>query len=472
MKNKILKICFILISIFMVVPSIIYLIQNKTVRNFNIYFNFFLNSEANKVIATITFLILLVLLFILYILIMKRKALKSMKQILLFVVIISIIFMFMLPWTSSDIFYYMGVGELDGVYGQNPYYVTMQDYYEENKESINDDILEAGAENGWSNTTVVYGPVAQTIFKVCSMLSFKSVDIAMIVYKLVNLIFHIGTCFLIYKITKKEIFLVIYGLNPLILIEFLGNVHNDIIMVFVILLSLYFLLKKKNLLCSIICLSIATGIKYVAILLLPVVIIYYFKKEKKLNRRFLKCAIYGMLFLLIIGIIYAIYGRDMQIFINMLSQTQKYSRSIYSVIQQNLPEYTTIVSGTLMGLFILYYLKFCIDLITEKNIKFYKIIRKYNFVLILFSLLLGTFQVWYIVWLFATIMWQKPNMIRNILGITLIAEIATSVYMFTAESYTFDLYFIELIARTAHYLADCSKQKNLTIHKLKIHSCK
>lgn len=35
----------------------------------------------------------------------------------------------MLPWTSSDVFYYMGVGELDGVYNQNPYYVTMKDYY-------------------------------------------------------------------------------------------------------------------------------------------------------------------------------------------------------------------------------------------------------------------------------------------------------------------------------------------------------
>ena len=74
-----------------------------------------------------------------------------------------------------------------------------------------------------------------------------------------------------------------------------------------------------------------------------------------------------------------------------------------------------------------------------------KIIRKYNIALILFSLILGTFQQWYIIWIFASIMWQKPNMIRNIVGISLIAELANSVYMFKVESYTYDIYFVEVI---------------------------
>lgn len=445
MKNKLLKISFILLSILLVVPSFIYIISNRTLVNFDIYFNFFLNENANKIIATITFLILFLILFVIYILIIKKNVLKNIKQVLIFVSIISIIFLFMLPWTSSDVFYYMGVGELDGIYGQNPYYITMRDFYYANQDKINDEILEKGATNAWSDTTVVYGPVSQIIFKICSILSFKSVDIAIIIFKLLNLLIHILCCYLIYKITNKRIFAIIYGLNPFILMEFIGNVHNDIIMVFVILLSLYFLLKKKNLALSVIFLAIATGIKYFSILLLPLIIIYHVKQEKKISTRILKCILYGLLFIIVLGLIYAIYYRDIEILKSMFAQTNKYSRSIYSVMYQINPAIIKIVKTALYTLFILYYLKFCIDLLTDKNIKFNYYIRRYNRVIILFSFLLGTFQIWYISWLFATFMWQRPNMIKNIVGITLIAELATSIYMFTSESYIYDKYFIETV---------------------------
>ena len=92
----------------------------------------------------------------------------------------------MLPWTSSDIFYYMGVGELDAVYKQNPYYITMKEYYEQNPQSIeNDSIFEQGVNNFWAGTTVVYGPIAQTIFKICALISFWNIDICILIFKLI-----------------------------------------------------------------------------------------------------------------------------------------------------------------------------------------------------------------------------------------------------------------------------------------------
>ena len=42
-------------------------------------------------------------------------------------------------------------------------------------------------------------------------------------------------------------------------------------------------------------------------------------------------------------------------------------------------------------------------------------------------------------------MWQKPNMIRNIIGISLFAQIANSIYMFKVESYIYDIYFVGII---------------------------
>lgn len=462
MKNKIIKIAIIIFAILLLIPSIIYLAKNQTVMGFDTYYNFFIDKNANKIISTSIFLVLFIGITVMYGIIVKKNVFKNIKEILIYVLAVSAIFAIMLPWTSSDIFYYMGVGELDSRYRQNPYYVTMKEY---NENDIDDTIFEQGAKGYWANTTVVYGPMAQLIFKLCTAISFKNVDISLAVFKLLNLAIHLVNCYLIYKLSNKK-FTVIYGLNPFILLEFLANVHNDIIVVFFVLLALY-MLKHKKLVPSIIFLAIATGIKYFTILLLPVIIIYHFRKEEKLSIRFLKCFQYGILFAVILVLQYALYFRDFQVLVAMFAQTEKYTKSIHSVLLQNSKELLKVVKPILQIAFLGYYVKFCIDLITQKDIKLYKTLRKYNTALILFLLILTTFQQWYLVWLFATIMWQKPDMIRNIVGLSLITEIANSIYMFKSEWFIYDIYFVGIIVclfiawqlnTNKHALKDRSKQ--------------
>lgn len=445
MKNRIVKIGFVILSILLIIPSLIYLVENKTVMGFNIYFNFFLNNDISKFVSTSVFLILFILLTIIYLVISKIKCFENIKGIMIFIILIGIIFMVMLPWTSSDIFYYMGAGELDAKYNQNPYYITMREYYIQNEQNIDDDILLQGATNYWGDTTVVYGPIAQLFFKVCSFLSMQNITLALFIFKFLNLVIHTANSYLFYKISGKKKFAILYGLNPFILIEAIGNVHNDVIILFFILLTLYFLLKRKNLLLSIVALALATGIKYFTILLLPVVILYYFRSEKRLSIRFLRCIEYGVIFLVIFALEYVPYFNDYQILLAMMVQTVRCSKSIYSVLLQCNAELFYIVRAGALVIFIMYYVIMCINLLTEKNIKFYKIIRKYNIALILFLLILTNFQQWYLIWLFATIIWQKPNTIRNIIGLSLCTEIANSAYMFLYESYKFDIYFVEAI---------------------------
>lgn len=42
-------------------------------------------------------------------------------------------------------------------------------------------------------------------------------------------------------------------------------------------------------------------------------------------------------------------------------------------------------------------------------------------------------------------MWQKPKMIRDIIGLTAITEIANSIYMFKSEWFIYDIYFVGII---------------------------
>ena len=204
-SKLLLKILLIITSIIFVIPSIKYIIDNGTIMNFNTYYDFTFNDLTdNKNISTIIYLILLIISSVIYVLIIgKNKIFQNIKQLLIYVGVISLIFMAMLPWTSSDIFYYMGVGEIESVYHQNPYYVTIEDVYNENKGNIQDEILEKSVTNPWSSTTVVYGPMAQLLFKITTKISFKNVDLCLFMFKIINVLLHILNCYLIYKITKK-----------------------------------------------------------------------------------------------------------------------------------------------------------------------------------------------------------------------------------------------------------------------------
>ena len=467
-KDNIIKILFIIVSLFFIIPSIYYLIKNGTILGFKNYYNFFINNGNDNNLSSSVYLILFITLMAIYLYFIKKKdILKNIKQVLLFAGGVSAIFVFMLPWNSSDIFYYMGVGELNSVYGQNPYYITIKDYCNKNPEVIQEDsIMEQGNMNFWANTTVVYGPIAQLIFSFVTKISLKNVDICILLFKILNLIIHILNCYIIYKITKKLKFSIIYGLNPYIMLEFIGMVHNDIIVMFFILLSLYFLLKKKMILPSVTFIAIATGIKYFTVLLLPVIVLYHYRNEKSILKRLSMCLLYGIIFMVILLLEYTIYFRDISIFKAMMVQTERYCKSIYSGIfafamKNKKPAFILFgkmymvgdlvkkLRNTILAIFVVSYIKFCIDLLLTRKIKINSVLRKYNIRLVLFILALSNFQQWYLLWLFATMPWQKPNTIRNIIGISAITQIANSIYMFKKESYLWDVNFVGIIICTS-----------------------
>ena len=225
------------------IPSLRYMLQNGTVLHFNEYFKFCLNDD-DRVEQAIFYIAILALLTIVYVFIIKNreKLFKNIKEICIYIAIISLIFVMVLPFLSSDIFYYLGVGRLDSKYGQNPYYVTIKDFVEngDNMQYLEQDtVLAKGYENDWGNTTVVYGPVWTLICKIISGITFGNIDVALFVFKLFNMLIHILNCYVIYKLTGKKIFVLLYGLNPYMFIEGIANAHNDIYVVtFILVLGL------------------------------------------------------------------------------------------------------------------------------------------------------------------------------------------------------------------------------------------
>ena len=438
-SKKFILTSFLLISIAFAVPSIIYMIQNGTILHFDEWYKFCLN-DSNRVEQTIIYLIILTLLTILYFLIIKNrdKLFKNNKQMYLYIAIIALIFAIVVPFISSDVFYYLGIGRIDSKYGQNPYYVTIKDFVESNSVDLEKDtVLAAGYENYWANTTVVYGSVWTFICKIVAGITFGNIDVALFTLKLINILIHIINCYLIYKLTGKRIFVLLYGLNPYMFIEGIANVHNDIYVICFMLAALYFLVKKKKIVISILFLALATAIKYFAILLLPFFIIYYFQDKKPLER-LKKCFIYGILFIAMVAVTYCFYIQDIQVLSGIITQQEKFAKSFYIVIMEyfDIPNLISNINKTLLGMFIIIYFFVCVIILNKKHIKFREEMRECEYFLIAFLFLLITnFQTWYIMWLFPLMKWQKKEVIQLIIQISLISQFANMVFLINGEGW-------------------------------------
>lgn len=437
-KKNIIKIAYIYSALLFAIPSYYYILTNRTLNDPGFEFRF-LFSNSNKEMQAIMYGAIITLMLGLYLIILKnRKELfNRFKDVFIYTLIFSSIFILIMPIFSHDVYYYMGIGRLNSQYKQNPYYISMKEYVENEPNKVDltkDEVLKVGYKHYWGKSKVVYGPTWTLICAILSKLNFGNIEICFLIYKFANFTIHILNCYIIYKISKKKLFALIYGLNPFIIIESVVNAHNDVFMVFFILLAFYELLKKKSIIKSIIFLGIATSIKYFAILFLPFTIIYYYRKEKK-GKRLLKCIEYGLIYIVIVAIPYCIYFRDLNVLYGIIEQQNKYCKSLgvlcikYGYGQLKIPFKCLI-------LYICYYIVNNSILLVKEEVKLGKEMRQLFYYLFIFTFVLVTnFQPWYIMWLMTLIVWQDPKKIRLVIQITIIALYGYIIFMVYGDTW-------------------------------------
>lgn len=475
--NKYLKIILGIISICFAMPSIIYILKNATILNFNgnLEYHFLLTENIEMIYQAIIYTVIICVFIFCYYLIIKNsdKLFKDVKQIYKYVLAISAIFVFVVPFWSSDIFYYLGIGRLESKYKQNPYYVDMKTYVDNNNVNIESDtVMQKGYNNYWSNTTVVYGAFWTFICSVVSALSLGSVDFGLLLFKILNLIIHILNCYLIYKISRKKIFPLIYGLNPFILIEGIANVHNDLFVVFFMLLAIYEVFRKKKLTLGLLSLALATDIKYFSVLLLPFLIVYHFRDEN-IKTRIFKCIKFGIIFLAFAIIPYLIYIKDLSVFLGIYTQNEKLAKGLYLFVStyfNGSGNAVEIVKTTAYFLFTALYATTCLVTIFAKKVTFYKLNRELFYYLIAFLFLLITnFQPWYFMWLVSVMMWQKSENIKLIVQMQLMTLIANIVFLVYSEKYIYGIpYFVIFVGGVLMCIIENKKD---IIKRLKSKKC-
>lgn len=452
MKNKkwVLSL-FIIVAICFSMPSIIYLIKNQSIYRFIYQWTFFFkipNTILQKAINTICFVGLMSIMFILYMLVIKHcnKIFENKKNLIITICVISVLFALIIPYTSTDVYSYIANGWSDSHYHENPYYKSVGQVSDEYQVR---DQMQNKVANCWRYETVVYGPLWTLICKILTGISFGNIDVALAIFKGTNLIVHLINCLLVWKITHKKKFVLIYGANPAILFESLSNVHNDVFIVLFILLAIYFVTKKKNLLLSVAFVAMATAIKYLGILILPFIILYYVR-EKSIPEKIKYCILYGLEFIVILVGFYAIYVRDLNIFAGLFIQQAKYNRSIMLVFYYLLgTDAMKIFKVVLLVIFAEIYISTVIKLLINDNKKtFSTYIRQYNPLLYIFTFVLITnFNSWYILWLFPTMMFLNGKNIRLIMNLSYAVEVAyIGSFALHSEAQLLGVLYINLVA--------------------------
>ncbi len=429
---KILVLFLVLIGLILSIPSIAYLLVHGNIDEYNGQNYYFINQngQAYTIAGAIIFALVIILSFLFYALILKRSnEFKNIKTILLVVLLVGIMFMVCLPNTSTDIFYYMGTGRLLQEYGENPYYTNISDFLET---GVDDAIL---AHSGyWSNTVVPYGPFWTIICAFFSLISFGNNTLLLYIYKIASLAIHILTCYIVYKITGKKKFALMYGLNPCLLLEFLTNVHNDLYLVFFVILGLYFLKRKNNIWAALFFLTCSILIKYVTVIIAPFFVLYYLRDKSKI-KKILWCILYALVVIAIVLGFYMLFFNNLQDLFSILDTQQgRIKDSIYLLMLNfRLGDWTTPVNEICVVIFAYAMILYIVIgfFKKEKFSSFMNDIKSLLFILI-FGVLTNLTS-WYLSWFFIPIYWLKPKEIRSILCMQFLYEL-TYVYFFYVHS--------------------------------------
>lgn len=258
-------------------------------------------SPENKVILYIINFSICFVIYSVYYFWFKGEDALGISEILLIAIFLRVILIFIHPVTSDDVYRYLWDGLMQGA-GINPYQFAPEDasllVYQANP--IYDKLA-------FPDVRTIYPPLAQLLFFINNSIFGPSI----VGLKFLYLIIDVGSIIFIFKILKALNFntnkTLLYALSPLILFELFINAHIDILLIFFLTVSIYFVLKKNPAL-AFLFLGFSALSKIYSLMFLPIFVFYFLKNENGLKGTSL-------------GVLFFSYPYHQSFFILNISQT-------------------------------------------------------------------------------------------------------------------------------------------------------
>lgn len=197
----------------------------------------------DRSLSTIFYSTIVVLLFLFYGIFLRLAYKKeiTLKKLWPLLLAIGVILTFAYNAFSYDLFNYIFAAKVLVHYHQNPYLVRALDFPKDPMLSF----------MHWTHNTYVYGPVALGITLPLYFIGFGYFLPTFFLFKILSTACYFGTIYFLQKIFQKTnpdqqvSGVILYALNPLVLIECLVSAHNDVIMMFFAVTGVYLLLQRK-----------------------------------------------------------------------------------------------------------------------------------------------------------------------------------------------------------------------------------
>lgn len=203
----------------------------------------------------------------------------SRQLALLFPVVFNVVFLLGRPLFSIDIYSYIAHGYLATTPGSNPYQVPVSDV-------IDSPFGRALVPFGWRPVHGVspYGPLWTQVETLAFRLA-QDVPTVLLLLKIVIVLASLGSALIIWKILghvrPKDQLLgtVAYLWNPMIVVEFASEGHNDALMIVFVLLGLYLAVRLWR---SFAITALLLGVlsKFIPLILLPAQIMFLWRRRK------------------------------------------------------------------------------------------------------------------------------------------------------------------------------------------------
>ena len=270
--------------------------------------------------------------FVVYLVIIFNDKINNVCFYLAVAVILRLLLLFSLPSLSDDFYRFIWDGKLLSA-GINPFSLLPV-------EVIKDPVIDIpGINNSLLDKLnspeyyTIYPPVNQLIFWISVKMFPDSILGSVIIMRIFILLAEAGTLYLVYKILKlyqlpaKNI--LIYALNPLVILELTGNLHFEALMILFLLLSVYLLYQKR---------IIGGGIAFafaIASKLIPVIFLPLFIHRLGLRRSAGFFLITGIITLtLFIPLLGTALYEGMSSSISLYFQKFEFNASIYYVVRE------------------------------------------------------------------------------------------------------------------------------------------
>ncbi len=206
-----------------------------------------------------------------------RRNSPLMWLILLFSLIFGLTLVWLYPVTATDLFQYVMRARVQVVYGANPMTVPPSRFPD-------DPLLPFVGE--WKDILSPYGPAWELVSGAVAALGFTSAVPGALAYKVVALLAYLVCMAALFRGTDGDPrALLFFAWNPLVLLQGLGNGHNDLVMLAWLLLALVFWERFGNWLVATLALSLAVLTKASAAVMVPLLLVAVMRAQPTWRQR-------------------------------------------------------------------------------------------------------------------------------------------------------------------------------------------